>query len=196
MKISKLTSLFLLSGMVLFFILSVLMFKQELKRPALPRVGEVLPFELIDEGGRPFNSKSLQGNVWVANFFFTTCADVCPMLSKNMASLARSYDLLNDVKFISFSVNPEQDNPEALKQYAQKLKAKKDKWFFLTGSREKLTEVALKSFKIGSVEEPIFHSAYFCLVDRRGVIRGYYEGMKQTDVNKLFKDISKLLKER
>lgn len=160
----------------------------------LPILGQVSHFSLYDEEGKPFTRENLQGKIWVANFFFTTCAGICPMMSAHMASLNRSFELEKDVHLVSFTVNPEQDSPQVLSEYAKKFKANTQKWHFLTGSREALTEIAVQSFKLGDIKEPIFHSSYFCLVDQEGRIRGYYEGMKKEGVNRLFKDASMLLR--
>ena len=79
--------------------------------------------------------------------------------------------------------------------YAEEYKAKPNKWYFLTGPREQIKELALKSFKLGSIKEPVFHSAKFALVDRKGRIRGYYDGVQSGEVSQLFKDVSLLLKD-
>src|SRR3989338_10005685 len=118
------------------------------------------------------------------------------MISKNMASLNRTFEEIDGITLVSITVNPEHDTPQILSQYAQKLNAIKNKWYFLTGPREKIEEIVLGSFKLGSVEEPIFHSGKLVLVDRYGYIRGYYEGTQQEEVNKIFKDAIALLKER
>ncbi len=161
---------------------------------SLPVFGQVSAFSLYNVEEQPFGLTNLQGKTWIANFFFTTCVDICPMMSAHMASLNRSFELEKDVHLVSFTVNPEQDSPQVLLEYAKKFKANTDKWHFLTGSREELTQIAVQSFKLGDVKEPIFHSTYFCLVDGEGRIRGYYEGMKKEGINQLFKDASILLK--
>ena len=183
-------------AVLLFGIFTGITFKAELTRPRLPVLGQVRPFTLIDAEGQGFHSDQLANKVWVANFFFTTCANICPIMSRNMASLSRSFDQIRDIRFVSVSVNPEQDSPEALKSYAQKLRKGKDNWFFLTGTRQEITDVAVNNFKLGDIHEPIFHSSYFALVDKGGMIRGYYDGTNLTDINRLFKDIAVLLKEK
>ena len=186
-------------GVILAVILSGLFtvssFKKEFKQPRLPVLGQVKPFSLVDSKGQPFYSQQLDNKVWIANFFFTTCADVCPMMSKHMASLSRSFELVPAVTLVSISVNPDYDSPEVLAQYAKKYEACKN-WYFLTGPYEKIKEISVGTFKLGSIEEPIFHSTYFSLVDRHGYIRGFYDGTDQDSINKLFKDVAELLRER
>ena len=162
----------------------------------LPVLGQVKAFQLTDSNGKSFSLNELHGKVWIASFIFTTCSDICPMMTKNMASLFRSFELVKGVHQVSFSVNPEYDSPDILKKFAEKFKADTTKWHFLTGPREIIHELAVNSFKLGSIEEPTFHSSYFCLVDRNGYIRGYYEGINQEKVNALFKDAAKLSQER
>jgi len=113
-----------------------------------------------------------------------------------MASLHRSFELVKEISLVSITVNPENDTPQILSDYARKFNANQKKWHFLTGDREKIHQVVIGSFKLGSIEEPVFHSTYLVLVDRFGLIRGYYDGMKQAEVNKLFKDAAALVQEK
>ena len=132
------------------FILSMLYaiaaFKQEVLKTPLPALGQVQSFELVDQNGNPFSSNQLRGKVWVANFFFTTCSDICPLMNKNMASLSRTFEQIPAVSLISITVNPETDNSSVLKKYEERFKGKKDNWYFLTGKREDITKIALESF--------------------------------------------------
>ena len=195
MNPKKIFTFIIILGLVLFAFFTYFFFVQATREPRLPALGLVHPFSLSDSKNQIFNSEKLHGRVWIADFFFTTCSDICPMMSKHMASLQRSFDLERDVYLVSFTVNPEYDSPDVLKNYSQKFKANTKKWVFLTGSREAITEVAVKSFKLGDIKEPVFHSSYFTLVDRYGFIRGYYDGTNQEDINRLFKDTARLLKE-
>ena len=163
----------------------------------IPKMGRVADFKLINQDNEAFGLKDLKGKIWVADFIFSTCGGICPVMSKNMAQLNRSFALLSDeVAFVSFSVNPENDTPERLKEYAKRYQANNRIWEFLTGPREEIQRLAVYSFKVGSVEEMAMHSAYFVLVDRRANVRGYYEGTDKKRVEQLFKDIAALLKEK
>lgn len=182
------------TAVILFIAFTAYSFRQEIQKKQLPTLGHVAPFTLTDADGKEFYSGArLDKRVWIANFIFTTCGDICPMMTKNMASLHRSFQIVDDVIMVSFSVNPEYDTPGILKKYAQEYEAKKN-WYFLTGSREDITDVIVGSFKLGDIKEPIFHSSYFVLVDRNGIIRGYYEGTDQDKINTLFKDAAQLKK--
>jgi protein SCO1/2 len=179
----------------LFIAFTAYAFFRAIKPASLPVLGQVQDFQLFDEDGREFSLKELEGDIWIANFFFTTCGDICPMMTKHMAALHRSFALLEGVTLVSVTVNPEFDSADVLKQYAKKYHADTRKWHFLTGTREQITDLAVKSFKLGSVDEPVFHSAKFALVDRRGLIRGYYDGVQSGEIAQLFKDVSSVLKE-
>jgi len=196
MNRKKLISTLIVLSCILSFSFMVYLFKLEAKPKDLPVIGQVANFTLFDSNSDEFTLNHLKGKVWLANFIFTTCSDICPIMSKNIASLHRSYVLENGVEMVSISVNPEYDTPEVMASYAEKFNAKTGKWHFLTGPREQIKKLSLNSFKIGSIDEPIFHSAYFALVDRYANIRGYYDGTKKEDIEVLFKDIAQLLREK
>jgi len=189
-------TLIVILAVVLFVTYTVFLFTRQTKPPELPVLGQVHDFNLFDEKGKEFSLSKLQGDIWIANFFFTTCSGICPVMSKNMAALHRSFALVSDVTQVSITVNPEFDSSGVLQKYAEKYKANTSKWHFLTGTRGQITELAVKSFKLGSIEEPVFHSSKFALVDRQGLIRGYYDGVQPGEVSQLFTDITVLLKEQ
>jgi len=172
------------------------LFSRKTEHRELPILGQVHDFNLFDEKGKEFSLSKLKGDIWIANFFFTTCSDICPVMSKNMAALHRSFALVDDVTQVSITVNPEFDSSGVLQKYAEKYRANTSKWHFLTGTRAQITELVVKSFKLGSIEEPIFHSSKFALVDRRGLIRGYYDGVQPGEVSQLFNDTATLLREK
>jgi len=186
---------------LIFIIMPILLFSAGLftilsrESSALPVYYNSPSFQLTDAKGGLFSSDTLKGKVWVADFIFTTCQGPCPIMSKNMASLHRSYVLEKDVRMVSFSVNPEYDSPIVLDKYAERYKANQDKWYFLTGDRSVLEKIIIEGFKVGSIEEPMFHSTRFVLVDKRGRIRGFYDGTKDAEIKNLFKDIAQLKKE-
>ena len=162
----------------------------------LPVIGQLTDFRLINSDGKTVSLQDLKGKVWVADFMFTTCGGICPVMGANMAKLHRSYVLVDDVRLVSISVNPDTDTPETLKAYAKKFKANTDRWLFLTGHLADIQKLAVQSFKLGKVDEPVFHSSYFTLVDRQGRIRGYYDGMDKKKLARLFKDIAVVLREK
>jgi protein SCO1/2 len=150
------------------------------KKPAQPPImGSISRFTLQDQDGRPMSPVQLRGKIWVADFIFTRCGGPCPLMSSKMAELQGA---LGDrrAELVSFSVDPEYDQPAILKKYAQHYGAKPGKWHFLTGRKEEITRLLREDFKIGfeqtdgPPETAIVHGSHFVLVDGEGRIRGYY----------------------
>ncbi|MBI4397757.1 MAG: SCO family protein [Candidatus Omnitrophica bacterium] len=168
---------------------------REAEKKELPLLGKVPSFELTDSRGKTFSDKKLLGKIWVADFIFTTCAGPCPMMTKNMGAIYRSYLLEKNIDFVSFSVNPDYDSPQVLAEYALRQKADTSRWHFLTGPLETIKRLAVEDFKVGAKDNPIFHSTHFALVDPQMHIRGYYEGTTAGGTKQLFGDIARLAKE-
>lgn len=152
--------------------------------PTPPSLRIPLPaFELTNERGERFGSKDLRGQVWVADFVFTTCPTVCPKLSKRMVEIQhRGRNLGQAFHLVTFTVDPENDTPEILNQYARSYHANPGRWTFLTGPLGEVETTVVKGFKMAMGKEEtspnifsIFHGERLVLVDREGVIRGYYE---------------------
>ncbi len=160
----------------------------------LPFLGKVNDFALTAQDNSKITLKELKGSVWVADFVFTTCSGICPAMTKHMSALSRTYAVHKDIKMVSISVNPENDTPEVLKNYAKKYNAN-ERWIFLTGPRDDIQKLAVQSFKIGDMKEIMFHSAMFVLVDRNSRIRGYYDSGDQARLDALNGDVASLRKE-
>jgi protein SCO1/2 len=161
----------------------------------LQRLGTAPAFELTSSAGGKFSSAELAGKVWVVDFFFSTCTGVCPRLTANMAKLQEEFRNRPQVRLVSISVDPENDTPKALREFAKRFKADPGKWVFLTGDGGAIHKLAREGFSLGSSEVPgrILHSDRFVLVDAEGRIRGYYHGTEEADVARLEKDIEGLL---
>ena len=170
-------------------------FKNSEPENNLPVIGNIPDFEFVNSEGETITLTSLKGKVWVADFIFTTCNMACPIMTGNMNIIHKKYKQNDDVRLVSISVYPEYDTPEVLAKYASQYNANTDRWYFLTGEESTVQEVIKDGFKIGDYEDIIFHSEKFALVDRSGIIRAYYNGMKTEDMKKLKKDINSLLKE-
>lgn len=155
--------------------------------------GSVPRFELIDQRGRHFDSTTLSGHVWVADFVFTNCEASCPRMSTKMKALQQATG--PSVRLISFTVDPDRDTPAALASYAQRYSADPNRWTFLTGSKETLNAIDQDAFKLGSISSDIEHSTRFALVDRKGRIRGYYGIAEGNPVDKIAHDAERLEKE-
>ncbi len=182
---------FFLMGMV--SIGALFLYEPEASLKPLPVMGSAPEFSLTDAGDQQFRSpEKLAGQVWVADFFFTNCAGPCPKMAAHMSLLQRQFKNRPDFKSVSFSVDPNNDTPEALSRYAKKLGADPERWYFLTGPAPALNGIAQQGFKVGG-EHLINHSMKFILVDREGMVRGYYDGTDLDEVKQLAADIQRLL---
>ncbi len=172
---------------------------------SLPVFGKIPEFSFTDQNNKTLNRKDLQGKVWVADFIFTHCAGVCPLMSGKMQKVQAAVLENPDIRLVSFSVDHDRDNPEVLNVYSKRFKADPAKWFFLTGNKEEIYKLSQQHFHLGvqavSPEEQqpagqsVQHSSKFVLVDRAGQIRGYYNGEEMIGVNKLIEDAKTLTKE-
>jgi protein SCO1/2 len=170
---------------------------------ALPVLGEVPEFQLTERNGTPFSRADLAGSVWVADFIFTRCPGMCPLLSTRMATLQQQLqgETGRPIRLVSFSVDPEWDTPERLREYAEKYRAHPSQWVFLTGPTQTMTQLIIQGFRLSvapapaSSQEPIIHSDRLVLVDPFCRIRGYYHGSDAEDFDKLQRDIKVLLHE-
>lgn len=161
-------------------------------------------FTLTDQAGEPFSHEALAGKVWIADFIFTRCTSICPVMTAKMAELRdqlSQFPHSEDVRLVSVSVEPEHDQPAVLAEYAAKFKADRQQWRFLTGDRMVIWPLIEMGFKlpVGIAPEdpdmPIGHSPKFVLVDRAGKIRGYYNALMPDDRQQLRIDLQKVLLE-
>ena len=162
----------------------------------LPEMFVVRDFSLTAQTGEPFHSSSLDGHVWVASFVFTSCRDVCPLITNQVANLHRRVDDPR-VRFVSVSVDPAVDTPERLAEYAERYRAD-DRWVFLTGDPDEVRRVVTGVFHVAmgdrSSDETgydISHSEQLLLVDRAGVVRGQYDTDRE-GMDALAADIGRL----
>jgi protein SCO1/2 len=163
---------------------------------------EVPPFAFIDQFGRPFTDKQVQGKVLVVDFFFTRCTTICPKMSVQMQQLQLKLndDAYDDVVFLSHTVDPEHDTPEVLNAYARKLQADTARWKFLTGNKADIYLQGSDGYYLAAREDVLaeggfLHSEKFVLVDKQRHIRGYYDGTTAEGMNALAADLKMLLKE-
>lgn len=161
----------------------------------LPELGTIGDFTLTDQTGAPFAQASLVGKIYVADFFFTSCSGICPVMSKAMAEVQAAFDGEPRVAFVSISVDPATDTPEVLTRYAARYGAEPGRWHFLTGEADAIQRLAKDRFLLGYGDEPVNHSSRFVLVDGAGKIRGFYFGTESASLDALRMDIRRLLTE-
>ena len=156
---------------------------------------DVPPFHLVSQDSKPFDSQVLTGKIWVADFIYTTCPGPCPRMTSQMREVEDAFKNTPDVRFVSFTVDPEHDTPAALTEYAKEHGASPADWYFLTGPMAELQRLDRNVFKLGTLDGTLEHSTRFVLVDRQSRIRGFYETSEQQNIPKLIEDILSLARE-
>jgi protein SCO1 len=157
-------------------------------------------FHFINQDGKTVSQKDLDGSIYVADFFFTTCHSICPVMSDQMERVYNKYKGNPEVKFLSHTVDPEIDTVQQLKSYALKHNADSRQWLFVTGDKKELYDVARTGYFLDAEEgdggpDDFIHTQNFALIDKDKRIRGYYDGIDSLDVDQLITDIDLLLKE-
>lgn len=146
------------------------------------------------------HSKEMKGKVWIADFFFTSCPTICPKMTIQMKRLnGMLSDLSDEIQFMSFSINPKNDQPSVLRKYIAKHKIQAKNWYFFTGDEAKTHKLGIENFQIFAGEDAesaggYAHSPAFTLVDKEGYVRGVYVGTEPKDVDRMAQDVRLLLK--
>ena len=163
---------------------------------------KIRPFKLKNQFGSEVGLDDFGGKIIVANFFFTSCPTICPTLTKNMKKLQSAF-LKTDsiVRFVSFTVDPARDSVEKIKAYGDKYGINHDTWWMLTGPKDEIYDIALNEFKASvasdvKIDTSFIHTEKFFLLDRDKVVRGWYNGLDSTNLDKLIKDIILISMER
>ncbi len=172
-------------------------------------IGPAPEFSLINQYGAQFDSSRLAGQIYVVEFFFTTCPSICPIMTQNLLKVQTAFANESRISLISVTINPTYDTSEVLSEYAQKYGITHPNWFLLTGAQDDIYDMANKGFNLyvgpgAAIDGGFEHSGFFALVDDQGMIRSrydiygnpiiYYDGLETSQVSKLINDISVLLK--
>lgn len=180
------------------------------KTHELVKIGEVPSFEFTNQDGKLISDTFYKDKVYVIEFFFTTCPTICPKMNANMVKIQNEYYGNIDFGIASFSINPEYDTPEILKEYAKSHGATLKNWNFLTGDKETIYTLANKGIALyagenSEAEGGFEHSGMFALIDKQGNIRSrldefgnpiaFYDGLDAKNIQMLKEDIAILLKE-
>jgi protein SCO1/2 len=170
-----------------------------------PVVGRVPGYALVDQDGKPFGSKDLEGRVYIASFFFTSCRSICPPLMQGMKRLQEGFETkgVKDVRLVSISVDPHHDTPEVLRAYGESLGVDPARWILLTGDPEAVRRVVVDGFKTPMDPMPvtppdpmdIAHTGKVVLIDQSGGIRGYYD-TTELGLDEVYNRAQHVLKER
>ncbi|MEZ7928952.1 MAG: SCO family protein [Flavobacteriales bacterium] len=216
MKLEKITLLFLL--LVLPAIMYFYLTKGYNNFIKLEVIGEVDysidDFSFINQDNDTITKDSLTGSIYVANFFFTSCPSICPIMTRNMSYLQDKLSVFPNIRFLSHTVDPVNDTPDKLKSYVNLMQQKNininlSNWDFVTGDKDKLYQSAANYFVNASVDSlapgGFLHSEYFILIDKQGRVRsgidkngnavGAYDGTNEVQMKDLINDINVLMAE-
>jgi protein SCO1/2 len=152
-------------------------------------------FKAVNQYGDSIKSVNLDDNIYIADFFFTTCPSICPIMHRNMLKVYEEFKDMPDLKIISYSIDPKHDSVAVLKAYSDKLGIQPNKWWFLQGNKEEIYQISssyLVTFPVEDAKEKFIHDGYFILVDKQKHIRGQYDGTSPEQVDKLIADVKKL----
>ena len=164
----------------------------------IKRFHKIKSFEFLNQNGEKISEKDYEGFIYVADFFFTTCPSICPIMTNNMVKIQNYIKDKKKVKLLSFSVTPDIDSVHVLKEYSIKKGVDDKYWNLLTGDKSKIYSLARKSFlvvkeNVENDSHSMIHTENFVLVDREKRIRGFYDGTDDTDMQVLKEDIGILL---
>ena len=160
----------------------------------------IADFAFVNQLGDTIRKEDMAGKIYVADFFFTTCPTICPVMKKEMLRVYEQFKGEPNFRILSHSIDPTHDTQAVLKDYAEKLGVPDaETWNFLTGDQEKIFEIGQTSYLTTTMADDMepggfLHSGAFLLVDQQGRIRGVYDGTKTDQVDRLLADIPKLLK--
>src|SRR5688572_25631001 len=168
----------------------------------LEPIGRLLPFAFTNQDGKMITENDVAGKVFVAEYFFTTCKNIFPVMNGNMKTVYERFKNEKDFLILSHTSFPEIDSVDVLNKYADSLGVSTQKWIFLTGRKDSLYKQARYSYKIDDpnnnlidISQDFIHSQFFSLVDKKGIVRNIYDGLKQSEVEKMMNEIDVLLKE-
>jgi len=154
---------------------------------------------LTNQNGKTITQDDYENKIYVADFFFTTCQTICPIMTDHMVQIQNEIKNNPDVLLLSHTVMPEVDSVAQLKKYALEKGVDDSKWNLVTGSKKEIYDLARKSY-MAAKENPgnpygLIHTENFLLIDKKKRVRGFYDGTLQEDIDRLLGDIEKLEKE-
>lgn len=157
-------------------------------------------FSFVDQDSATITNETFKDKIYVADFFFTSCRTICPIMKTQMLRVYHATKEMPDVLILSHTIDPEFDTVALLRDFAQRLDVESKRWHFVTGVKDSIYKVAQTSYFATAIEdktEPdgFIHSGAFLLIDKKGRIRGKYDGTLEEEVNRLISDIKKLRRE-
>jgi protein SCO1 len=168
-----------------------------------PRISFVQPFSFTNQDGKAVTEKDVAGKVYVAEYFFTHCDGICPIMNNNMRLVYEQFKEDSNFLILSHTCDPDRDSVAQMKHYADSMKVDTRRWIFLTGRKDSLYTAARISYTIDdpannlkSIDDQFIHSQFWALVDKNGDVRKVFEGIKESEAKSLIKMAKRLLKEK
>jgi protein SCO1 len=161
------------------------------------RIGD---FRFVDQEGDTVTQDTFRDKIYVADFFFTSCPTICPIMKTQMLRVYEAFAGEDNVRFLSHTIDPEHDSVAVLKAFADRLEVRAGKWHFVTGPKEDIYQIGQSDYMVTALDDPdepggYLHSGAFLLIDKNRHIRGVYDGTKKEEVDRLIADIPRLLAE-
>ena len=167
-----------------------------------PAISTVHSFSFINQDGHAVTEKNIQDKVVAVEYFFTTCKGICPRLNNNMRKVYNEFKDENNFMILSHTCDPKTDSVARLKKYADSMQVNTARWQFLTGKKDSLYFMARESYKIDdpannpqNIEDDFLHTQFIALVNKQGNVVKIYDGLKQSELSEMSREIKKLLKE-
>ncbi len=164
-------------------------------------ISDVMPFAFLNQDGKMVTNKDVEGKVYVAEYFFTTCKGICPKMNSNMRKVYDAFKDEKDFLILSHTCMPEVDSVPVLKKYADSMKVNTNQWIFLTGRKDSLYNMARVSYTIDdpvnnlkTVADDFLHTQFWALVNKQGKVKKIYDGLKDSEVEALIRQIKRQLK--
>lgn len=161
----------------------------------IPIIKPVPQFSFYNQRGEPFTNENLKFKVTILDFMFTSCTGPCPLMTLNMSNLYNDFDDVNEVQFISITVDPVVDTQEQLREYAELIGVDDDRWQFLWSDMDAIKDLKKDGFMLFADDLPQGHAIKFVLIDHKGNIRKYFDGTDEASQKVLRNDIANLVKE-
>ncbi|MGI9536309.1 MAG: SCO family protein [Desulfocapsaceae bacterium] len=201
LHLKKGSMLKILTALIITVSLMATMGCNQSSREPLPVITTLeIPYTFIDQQNRRISQELFQGKIYVADFFFTSCPTICPIMKSQMLRIYEKFKDNEQVLLLSHSIDPEHDTVEVLNDFGARLGIEADSWHLVTGDKEEIYDTAYR-YGLAAMEDEnaaggFIHSGSFTLVDRLGQIRGYYQGTEEEAVDRLIKDIGRLIDEQ
>ena len=191
---------FVALALIFYFVLTLVI--PGFGKKKIPPVSFIKPFSFTNQDGKTVSEKGVAGKVYVAEYFFTHCEGICPIMNNNMRLVYEQFKNDSNFLILSHTSDPDRDSVGQMKKYADSMRVDTKRWIFLTGRKDSLYNTARVSYTIDdpannlkSLDDQFIHSQFWALVDKNGDVRKIYDGLKESEVNELIADARRLLKE-